>query len=948
MQNSSGTGSELATTKARTGKKTDRRRQPYAWLGAGALTLGVGVALAGAGAAHADDSATTSSAAAAKTQSSTPAAKPIRHTSGPKAKTRTATTSSAKPTPSAGALTPTAVSTPRPVKTTPVASGPRTQAATTPAVAYVTHPAPPLNPNDFGPVLGTVVRIVNEIHYVITDQKPIVKPFQLPSAPNQSVIVGTLGAYTANGDPYAATITGAPTKGTVAIDAASGAYVYTPNAALATTGGTDTFTITATDTANHPLAGLLEHLFGIAAHSTTATVSVTVAAATATTDTTAYYITNTSYQNLQIAGYAVNQAALSPAVGQVIQSPATASNGDLTQALFQIADGKTVTVYLNPVGVIHEGVIQNYSIKNPLTSAVSADGSYLYVTGGDNGVATVSVIDTTTGLIAATIPVGTDVSGIVITPDGSRLYVRNSGSATVSVIDTASKLITASISVPGNVNPFGIAISPDGKYVYTANGDNTVSVISANPTDPQYNTVTASIDIGVGFSPRAIAVSPDSTKVYVINYSDDTKGNLTVIDTASNTIVATAAGIPYSVDLAVSPDGTRIYVTDEPTNASYSNGYVTVLNAATLGIETTIQIGYPVGLAVSPDGKHLVVANAGNPFEHGTSSVAVIDTDTASPDYNTVVNSYSVGDGALGVTFSSDGTSVYVTSAESGTVARIGVATSGKPDDGGTASYVVTMTGGATPTCSATGGNQCPTGGTNTYLEDAPGTVYHIPSDQAQEQSDVLQNLVDDDTSNATFYSKSPATIGYTNPLKAQGFSPYINNTTSASTSTYTTTTTTSTATSTTWSVSVKTTEEAKMGDLTFKAEESATDTWGTTTTNTATYTQTVTQTVQPGETLYLYTETPVQRFYGDWTVVYGNTTYTLENVWYDTPYAANSIYPSYIAAYTCQTGSAQCSQLASGDLSGYPDSFPTSAPTYPVAESNPDSSYTSGTAILV
>ena len=52
------------TTK--TGKRSARRRQPYGWLGAGALTLGVGAALAGAGVAHADDAASAGSARSAE------------------------------------------------------------------------------------------------------------------------------------------------------------------------------------------------------------------------------------------------------------------------------------------------------------------------------------------------------------------------------------------------------------------------------------------------------------------------------------------------------------------------------------------------------------------------------------------------------------------------------------------------------------------------------------------------------------------------------------------------------------------------------------------------------------------------------------------------------------------------------------------------------------------
>ncbi|CAN5271506.1 hypothetical protein BH11ACT7_BH11ACT7_05340 [soil metagenome] len=801
----------------------------------------------------------------------------------------------------------------------------------TPAVAYVSQPATWANPADYGPALGTLVRIVNEIRYVMVGLKPTLTPFQLPSAPNQSVIVGTLGAYTLNRDPFTITVTTAPTNGTVTIDATSGAYVYSPNAALAATGGTDTFTVTATDTGHHPLADLLGHLFGLAPHSTTVVVPVTVTAAQPATDTdtgtdtgaTAYYITNTSYQAMQIAGYAINQASLSPAIGQVIQSPATASDSGQTQALFELADGQTVTVYLNPVGVIHEGVVQNYAVKNAGPLAISPDGIHLYSLDPDDNA--VEVINTATGITTATIPVGGFPDGIAITSDGSRVYVSNEADSTVSVIDTASNLVIATISV--GAAPRGIAVTADGEYAYVANaGSHTVSVISTNPVAAEYNSTIATISLDS--EPYLLTVSPDGTRVYV---TSAVVGTVSVIETASNTVMTTVS-VADAFGVAVSPDSSRIYVTSGTSNS------VTVLDAATLAVEATIAVIEPNSVAVSPDGKQIYVTS-------NYSSVAVIDTDTASPDYNTVVSTIAVGDGVFYVIAGADGNTAYSANYGDSTVSKLSAAPSGTSSDGGTWGYVVTMTGGSTPTCTAAGSTQCATADTNTITEDAPGTIYHIPSDQAQEQSDVLQNLVSDDMSNATFYTKSEPTIGYTNAMIANGFSPYANNTSNPSTSNFAATTTTSTASSSTWNVTQKVTEEEKMGNLTLKAEESASYTWGTTTTNTLTYTQTVTQTVDPGETLYLYTETPVYRFYGDWSVVYGNTTYNLEDVWYDTPYAASSLYPSYMAAYTCQTGSAQCSQLASGDLSAYPDPFPANGPTYPVAESDTDSSYDSSTS---
>ena len=55
-------------------------------------------------------------------------------------------------------------------------------------------------------------------------------------------------------------------------------------------------------------------------------------------------------------------------------------------------------------------------------------------------------------------------------------YVANGGSNTVSVIDTATKTVVATVGV-GSV-PDGIAVTPDGTHVYVANSSSdTVSVI---------------------------------------------------------------------------------------------------------------------------------------------------------------------------------------------------------------------------------------------------------------------------------------------------------------------------------------------------------------------------------------------------------------------------------------------------------------------------------------
>ena len=52
---------------------------------------------------------------------------------------------------------------------------------------------------------------------------------------------------------------------------------------------------------------------------------------------------------------------------------------------------------------------------------------------------------------------------MAVSPDGQHAYVVNGGSSTVSVIDTASNTVTATISVPGASR---VAVTPDGRYAY--------------------------------------------------------------------------------------------------------------------------------------------------------------------------------------------------------------------------------------------------------------------------------------------------------------------------------------------------------------------------------------------------------------------------------------------------------------------------------------------------
>ncbi|PYX60268.1 MAG: hypothetical protein DMG76_03360, partial [Acidobacteria bacterium] len=105
--------------------------------------------------------------------------------------------------------------------------------------------------------------------------------------------------------------------------------------------------------------------------------------------------------------------------------------------------------------------------------------------------------------------------------------------------------VLATISLGTNQNPFGVAITPDGTRAYvTINFPNNVVAV----IDTATNTVLATIPVGVG--PIGVAITPDGARAYVTN---DDSNTVSVIDTATNTLVATVPVGVRPVAVAITP-----------------------------------------------------------------------------------------------------------------------------------------------------------------------------------------------------------------------------------------------------------------------------------------------------------------------------------------------------------------------------------------------------------
>ena len=282
-----------------------------------------------------------------------------------------------------------------------------------------------------------------------------------------------------------------------------------------------------------------------------------------------------------------------------------------TAAIPQLGLASTAYAYVsnisgNNISVVDTAsgsVVASISVPvGPDGIAVTPDGTAVYVV--CQSANSVAVISTASNSVISTINVGSEPVQVAISPNGALAYVVNQGSNTVSVINTATKSVTATIGL--GASPSGLAFSADSSTAYVANAHSgTVSMISTSS-----NSVTGSFVAGSG--PASVALSPNGAFAYVANqYS----GTVTVHALPSGMIVATINGLSYPNCLAMEPNGTNVFVTNG------DSGSVSVISTAANKITATISTAaLPVSVAMSSDGAEAYVVN-----ENGF-SLSIINT----------------------------------------------------------------------------------------------------------------------------------------------------------------------------------------------------------------------------------------------------------------------------------------------------------------------------------
>jgi DNA-binding beta-propeller fold protein YncE len=247
-------------------------------------------------------------------------------------------------------------------------------------------------------------------------------------------------------------------------------------------------------------------------------------------------------------------------------------------------------------------------------------------------------------------------------PDGRTVYELGMTydpdlAAAVTPIDGSTNAAGKAITLP-TVQPFDIAIDPNGKTAYVSADDGVFPINLA--------TNTAGKEISIPGRGWTMAFAPDGKKLYVLDNlvpapRSDHRGAgaltsaVTPIRTATNTALAPiklpkAAG--YLFDIAITPNGATAYVLDDVGGWSYANSVIPIdlVSGTPLAPIKIKALGQTLGLVISPGGHTAYVL----------STRAVTPIDTATNQAEPAINLSASAGNAYRIALTPNGKTLYV------------------------------------------------------------------------------------------------------------------------------------------------------------------------------------------------------------------------------------------------------------------------------------------------
>ncbi len=252
--------------------------------------------------------------------------------------------------------------------------------------------------------------------------------------------------------------------------------------------------------------------------------------------------------------------------------------------------------------------------RNPAQLVVTEDGSTLYVSNFDQVLFERFILRVDAGSMTVTDTVSSDTlkapHSLALSRDEKKLYVANASGDNISEIDLVNLRVERTIQIsPGLVpigkpryEPYHVLLSEDGKRLYVScrlAGDvRVIDIESGEVID----------SVATGKRPQIIALEPGGGRLWVPHQGDNTVAIVDVESWEVESVVSKLVEQPHAI--AFSPDGRKAYVTCEnqggaggthhPTQGNAAiPGILYIIDVNTLRIEKNLDVGaFAAGIAV--------------------------------------------------------------------------------------------------------------------------------------------------------------------------------------------------------------------------------------------------------------------------------------------------------------------------------------------------------------
>ncbi len=223
----------------------------------------------------------------------------------------------------------------------------------------------------------------------------------------------------------------------------------------------------------------------------------------------------------------------------------------------------------------------------PAVLVITSDGSRLYVAEGRN----VRAFDTRNNNLAGLADVGVTVQDLALTANGKTLYVLASSPSRqldrLFVINTATMTVASTYNLPDNSGCAIFALSPDERRLYVSCVTNPRLLLLDASSGQTINTILTAATLGLTFS-------PNGKKLYATHAESAT---VEVLDPSTGTRLKQMATGNFPAGIVVNKTGTRGYV------ANVGGNSVTVLDLVNESPIANVRVGpepFAVALTTPP------------------------------------------------------------------------------------------------------------------------------------------------------------------------------------------------------------------------------------------------------------------------------------------------------------------------------------------------------------